>query len=96
MFRKSLLLAASLICATAICSFAQDWKSLVNEIAKTAIGDNATTAQTIIGSWNYKGAASEFESDNLLAKAGGSKSSYRNGYKDQFKCSNNNRSSQEL
>ena len=72
MFRKSLLLAVSIICATAICSFAQDWKSLVNEIAKTAIGDNATTAQTIIGSWNYKGAASEFESDNLLTKAGGS------------------------
>ena len=71
MFKKSLLLAIAFICTSAICSFAQDWKSIVNDIAKTAIGDNATSAQTIIGNWTYKGAASQFESDNLLAKAGG-------------------------
>lgn len=75
MIKKSLLLILSLICATSICSFAQDWKSIINDIAKTAIGDNATTSQTIIGSWTYKGAASQFESENLLAKAGGAAAS---------------------
>ncbi|MBR5857186.1 MAG: DUF4923 family protein [Bacteroidales bacterium] len=71
MLRKSLILSLSIICATAVCTFAQDWKSIINDIAKSAIGDNATSAQTIIGDWSYKGAASQFESENLLAQAGG-------------------------
>lgn len=71
MLRKTLLLSLMLICTATVCTFAQDWKSLINDIAKTAIGNNATTAQSITGSWTYKGAASQFESDNLLAKAGG-------------------------
>lgn len=50
---------------------AQDWKSLINDIAKTAVGDMATSELSIIGQWNYKGAACQFESDDLLAQAGG-------------------------
>ena len=36
------------------------------------VGDKATTASTLKGTWKYSGPACEFESSNLLAKAGGS------------------------
>ncbi len=71
MIRRITLIVTILFSLSMMKANAQDWKALINDIAKSAIGDKATSEMTIIGSWNYKGAACEFESDNLLAKAGG-------------------------
>lgn len=50
---------------------AQDLKSVLNSVVKNVVGDKATTESSIIGTWNYAGPKCRFESDNLLAKAGG-------------------------
>ncbi len=50
---------------------AQDWKSILSDVAKRVVGDKTTTAASIVGTWSYVAPDCEFESDNLLAKAGG-------------------------
>ncbi|MDR0976899.1 MAG: DUF4923 family protein [Prevotellaceae bacterium] len=58
---------------------AQSWKDLLNSdlfskenVEKVVGAVTGTTAKTdMTGTWSYTGAAVEFESDNLLAKAGG-------------------------
>lgn len=50
---------------------AQDLKSVLGSVVKSVVGDKATTESTIIGTWTYDAPACQFESDNLLAKAGG-------------------------
>lgn len=50
---------------------AQDLKSLLGGVVKNVVGDKTTTASSIIGTWTYAGPECQFESDNLLAKAGG-------------------------
>lgn len=50
---------------------AQDLKSILSGVVKNVVGDKTTTASSIIGTWTYVGPECQFESDNLLAKAGG-------------------------
>lgn len=50
---------------------AQDLKSILTGVAKAVVGDKATTASSVVGTWNYVGPECQFESENLLAKAGG-------------------------
>lgn len=50
---------------------AQDLKSVLSGIAKAVVGDKATTANSVIGTWTYVAPACQFESENMLAKAGG-------------------------
>lgn len=50
---------------------AQDLKSILTGVAKAVIGDKATTASSVVGTWSYTGPECQFESENLLAKAGG-------------------------
>ena len=50
---------------------AQDLKSVLSDVVKNVVGDKTTTASSIIGTWTYAGPECQFESDNLLAKAGG-------------------------
>ncbi|MDR0894224.1 MAG: DUF4923 family protein [Prevotellaceae bacterium] len=54
---------------------AQSWKDLFNkeniEKAVDAVTGKEQTAADLNGTWSYTGAAVEFESDNVLAKAGG-------------------------
>lgn len=50
---------------------AQDLKSILTGVAKAVAGDKLTTAQSIVGTWSYVGPDCRFESDKLLAKAGG-------------------------
>ena len=50
---------------------AQDLKSILSGVAKAVVGNRATTASSIIGTWTYSGPECQFESENLLAKAGG-------------------------
>ena len=51
---------------------AQSIGDLLTGLGKTLVGDKATTAASLKGTWTYTGPACEFESDNLLSKAGGS------------------------
>ena len=50
---------------------AQDLKSILTGVAKAVVGDKATTSSSIIVTWKYVGPQCQFESENLLAKAGG-------------------------
>lgn len=50
---------------------AQDLKSLIKGVAQNVIGDKATTASSIIGTWTYVKPDCRFESESFLAKAGG-------------------------
>ena len=50
---------------------AQDLKSVLTGVAKAVIGNKATTAHSIVGTWTYQAPECQFESDQLLAKAGG-------------------------
>ena len=68
---KKLVCIITLICAVSINAGAQDLKSILSGIAKTVVGDKATTATSVIGTWKYVGPACEFNSENLLASAGG-------------------------
>ena len=48
---------------------AQDLKSVLTGVAKAVIGNKATTAHSIVGTWTYQAPECQFESDQLLAKA---------------------------
>ena len=59
---------------TATNSQAQSWSDLLNKdnISKVVNAITGTTESIdMTGTWSYKGSAVEFESDNLLMKAGG-------------------------
>ena len=59
------------MCGVSANAGAQDLKSIVSGVAKAVVGNKATTASSIIGTWTYSGPECQFESENLLAKAGG-------------------------
>lgn len=51
---------------------AQDLKSIISSVASAVTSKVTGESASIVGTWTYSGPACEFESDNLLAKAGGS------------------------
>ena len=59
------------LCMCSVHAEAQDLKSILSGVAKAVVGNKATTASSIIGTWTYSGPECQFESENLLAKAGG-------------------------
>ena len=59
------------MCGVSANAGAQDLKSILSGVAKAVVGNKATTASSIIGPWTYSGPECQFESENLLAKAGG-------------------------
>ena len=59
------------MCGVSANAGAQDLKSILSGVAKAVVGNKATTASSIIGTWTYSGPECQFESANLLAKAGG-------------------------
>lgn len=59
------------MCGMSANAGAQDLKSILSGVAKAVIGNKATTASSVIGTWTYSGPECQFESENLLAKAGG-------------------------
>lgn len=68
---KKLFCMIALLCAMTAQADAQDLKSILSGIAKSVVGDKATTAATIVGAWSYAGPACRFESDDVLSKVGG-------------------------
>lgn len=72
MFKSTFTCIALLLCL--FCpknTSAQDWKSILTDAAKTIIGDKATSAESLVGTWDYSSPDCQFQSENLLAKAGG-------------------------
>lgn len=65
------LCMAAVITAVTGNAWAQDLKSVLGGVVKSVVGDKATTESSLIGTWTYAGPECQFESDNLLAKAGG-------------------------
>lgn len=59
------------MCGVSANAGAQDLKSILSGVAKAVVRNKATTASSIIGTWTYSGPECQFESENLLAKAGG-------------------------
>ena len=56
----------------------KSWKSILSGVANAVVGNSsATTTATLVGTWKYTGPDCKFESDNLLAKAGGEVASAR-------------------
>lgn len=66
-----ILFAALAMSFLSVQADAQDLKSILSGVAKAVIGDKATTAHSIVGTWTYVGPECQFESENMLAKAGG-------------------------
>lgn len=65
------LCAVALMGMFSVQADAQDLKSILTGVAKAVVGDKATTSSSIIGTWKYVGPQCQFESESLLAKAGG-------------------------
>lgn len=65
------LLAAAFFCMSATSIQAQSIKDILSGVISNVVGDKATTESSFKGTWKYSAPACEFESDNLLAKAGG-------------------------
>lgn len=72
--KKLLVLSLFWVCALSFSTQAQDIKSILSGLAKTAVGDKLTTEFSIIGTWAYKAPACKLENDdaNILSSAGGS------------------------
>lgn len=50
---------------------AQDLQSILSGVVQAVVGDKATTASSILGTWNIVGPKCQFESEKLLTQAGG-------------------------
>lgn len=68
---KKTVFALALMCTFAADIQAQDIKDIISGVAEAVIGNKATSASSIKGTWKYSAPACEFESSNLLSKAGG-------------------------
>lgn len=62
---------AVVMTASAMHVDAQDWKSVLGDAVKNVVGDKMTTETSILGTWTYVEPECQFESDNILSKAGG-------------------------
>lgn len=71
MKRVKFILALAFLCMCTSSIQAQSIKDILEGVVNTVVGDKATNAKSIKGTWKYSGPACEFESDNLLSKAGG-------------------------
>ena len=71
MTKVRVLLAAAFFCMSATSIQAQSIKDFLSGVISNVVGDKATTESSFKGTWKYNAPACEFESDNLLAKAGG-------------------------
>lgn len=71
MTKVRVLLAAAFFCMSASSIQAQSIKDILSGVISNVVGDKATTESSFKGTWKYNAPACEFESDNLLAKAGG-------------------------
>lgn len=68
---KKFVCIFALFCAVAVQADAQDLKSILSGVAKAVVGDKATTAASIVGTWAYEGPDCQLEGDDVLTNLGG-------------------------
>ena len=71
MKRFKFVLALALLCMCSSSIQAQSVKDIIEGVVNTVVGDKATNAKSIKGTWKYSQPACEFESESFLSKAGG-------------------------
>lgn len=68
---KKLVCIMALFCMVAVHADAQSLKDILSGVAKTVIGDKATTEASLIGTWVYVGPDCQLKGDDLLKNIGG-------------------------
>ena len=68
---KKIICIIALLCAVSVQADAQDLKSILSGVAKTVVGDKATTETSLIGTWDYVAPECQLKSDDLLKNIGG-------------------------
>jgi len=68
---KKLVCMIVLFCAVAVQADAQSLKDILSGVVGQVVGDKATTATSIIGTWNYVGPDCQLKGDDLLKNIGG-------------------------
>lgn len=68
---KRLLCIMALLCAVAVQADAQNLKDILTGVVKQVVGDKATTANSIVGTWTYVGPDCQLKGDNVLTNLGG-------------------------
>jgi len=68
---KKIVLFIALLCAVSVQADAQGLKDILKGVAKQVVGDKATTATSIIGTWDYVGPDCQLKGDDLLKNIGG-------------------------
>lgn len=71
MNKTKLFIMGICLCLGCINAQAQSIKDILSGVAEKVIGNKATSAETLVGTWTYDSPDCQFKSDNLLAKAGG-------------------------
>ena len=61
----------ALFCVVAVQADAQSLKDILSSVVGQVVGDKATTATSIIGTWNYVGPDCQLKGDNVLTNLGG-------------------------
>ena len=68
---KKLLCIIALLCAVSVQADAQSWKDILTGVVTEVVGDKATTATSIVGTWEYAGPDCQLKGDDLLTNIGG-------------------------
>ena len=68
---KKFICMIALCCAVSVQADAQDLKSILSGVAKAVVGDKATTATSIVGTWEYVAPDCQLKGGNLLTNIGG-------------------------
>lgn len=68
---KKLVCIIALLCAVAVQADAQDLKGILSGVAKAVVGDKATTAASLVGTWDYVGPDCQLKGGDVLTNIGG-------------------------
>jgi hypothetical protein len=68
---KKIVCIIALLCAVAVQANAQSWKDILTGVVTEVVGDKATTATSIVGTWEYVGPDCQLTGDDLLSNIGG-------------------------
>lgn len=68
---RKIVCIIALFCAVSVQMDAQSLKDILSGVAKTVVGDKATTAASIVGTWDYVGPDCQLKGDNVLTDIGG-------------------------
>ena len=68
---KKLVCIIALLCAVAVQADAQDLKGILSGVAKAVVGDKATTAASLVVTWDYVGPDCQLKGGDVLTNIGG-------------------------